>query len=134
MIDIKAWIKKHEGLRLHPYKDAVDKLTIGYGRNLDDHGISSQEADFLFDNDLDCCKKELSQYSWYLSAPLHVQYALLNMCFNMGISRLLTFTKMIFALISKDYTKASIEALNSQWAEQVGQRAKDVALMMREGL
>ena len=37
------------------------------------------------------------------------------------------------ALTAKDYTKASIEALDSKWATQVGQRAKDVALMMRQG-
>jgi lysozyme len=51
----------------------------------------------------------------------------------MGINRLLGFKKMIMALTVKDYTKAAIEALDSRWATQVGGRAQDVALMIRDG-
>ena len=40
-------IKKHEGLRLFPYKCSVGKLTIGYGRNIEDTGISKEEAETL---------------------------------------------------------------------------------------
>lgn len=131
--DIKKWIKNNEGLRLKLYKDTVNKWTVGYGRNIEDNGISKEEADFMFDNDFARCQKELSIYSWYINQPENVQAALMNMCFNLGISRLLGFRKMIASLNAKDYTTASIEALDSKWATQVGQRAKDVALMMRQG-
>lgn len=131
-MELKNWIKKHEGLRLLPYEDTVSKMTIGYGRNLSDNGISAQEADFLFNNDFERCKKELSEYSWYVDQPLNVQGALINMCFNVGINRLLGFKKMIAALSAKDYSKAAKEALDSQWATQVGQRAKDIAIMISE--
>lgn len=131
--NIKDWIKKCEALRLLPYLDKVGKLTIGYGRNLDDVGISKQEADFMFDNDFSQVEKTLSTYDWYNIQPDGVKAALINMCFNVGITRLKEFKKMIAALKNKNYTAAAQEALNSKWAIQVGQRAKDVALMLREG-
>lgn len=133
MSELKDWIKQHEGYSSHPYLCTSKRVTIGWGHNLDDLGITKEEAEFILDNDIARCEKELSQYSWYRIQPEHVQHALINMCFNMGITRLTGFTKMITALINQDYTKASIEALDSKWAKQVGQRAKDVALMMREG-
>lgn len=57
----------------------------------------------------------------------------MNMCFNLGISRLKGFKRMIVALEKKNYTVAAMEALDSKWSTQVGQRAKDIALMIREG-
>ena len=36
IIGIFDQLKRDEGLRLTPYQDSVGKLTIGYGRNLDD--------------------------------------------------------------------------------------------------
>ena len=87
-------------------------------------------------NDIDRCIYQLSAYPWYVHQPQHVQDALVNMCFNRDLSKLLTFRgfrKMIVALTTKNYTQAAIEALDSDWAQQVGQRAKDVALMIRQG-
>lgn len=133
MNNLKDWIKKHEALRLRLYLDTVGKQTIGWGRNIEDNGISKEEADFMFDNDFARCQRKLAPFPWYVNQPQNVQDALMNMCFNMGIGRLLGFKKMIIALTAKDYTKAAIEALNSKWAGQVGQRAKDVALMIRQG-
>lgn len=133
MKNLKDWIKHHENCKLRIYTDTVGKMTIGWGRNIEDNGINQQEADFMFDNDFARCQGELAPYTWYTDQPQHVQDALMNMCFNMGIGRLLGFKKMIAALNKKDYTTAAIEALDSLWSKQVGQRAKDVALMMRQG-
>lgn len=131
--ELMNWISTHEGYNNHPYIDSVGKLTIGYGRNLADNGISHEEAELMLSNDVIRCIEELSHYPWYQDKPSHVQDALVNMCFNLGINRLLGFKKMLQALLNKDYTKAALEALDSKWALQVGQRAKDVALMMRQG-
>jgi hypothetical protein len=43
---------RHEALRLKPYRCSADKLTIGIGRNLDDVGITEEEAYFLLGNDI----------------------------------------------------------------------------------
>ncbi len=133
MKNLKEWIKYHEALKLQLYLDTVGKQTIGYGRNIEDNGISKEEADIMFNNDFARCQSELAPYPWYTEQPKNVQNALMNMCFNLGITRLLGFKRMIKALEQKDYTKAALEALDSSWANQVGMRAKDVALMIREG-
>lgn len=130
--NLKEWIKKCEGFASHIYLDTVQKWTIGYGRNLHDNGITREEADYLFDNDFNRCVQELEKYSWYLKQPEAARSALINMCFNMGITKLLGFKKMINALENGNRTLAAQEALNSLWASQVGQRAKDVAVMIRE--
>lgn len=115
------------------YLDTVGKQTIGWGHNIEDNGISKEEADFIFDNDFARCQRELAPFPWYVNQPENVQAALMNMCFNMGIGRLLGFKRMLSAINGKDYTKAAMEALDSKWAGQVGDRAKQVALMMRQG-
>jgi lysozyme len=131
---LEEFIMRHEGLILNPYRDSVGKLTIGYGRNLDDVGISKEEAHYLMRNDISNCRKDLAQYPWFFKSPYTVQTALLDMCFNLGIGGLLKFKRMIKAIEEKNYTKAALEALDSKWAKQVGSRAKDVALMIRESV
>lgn len=132
-MSLRDWIIAHEKLKLKPYLDTVGKLTIGVGRNLDDNGISVEESYFLLDNDIARCKRELEIYPWYMRLDPNRKDAILNMCFNLGISRLLGFKKMIKALERHDYTRAAIEALDSKWASQVKGRAIDVATVLREG-
>jgi len=132
MDQVKAWIKNCEGLNLHPYLDTKGHVTIGWGRNLD-NGISKDEAQLMFENDFLRTENELLKCDWYTIQPPGVQNALLNMNFNLGITKLSGFTGMIQALKEKNYSKASQEALNSDWANEVGQRAKDIAVMIRAG-
>ena len=49
---LKDLIIKHEGLRLFPYRCSAGKLSIGVGRNLDDVGITRDEAEFMLDGDI----------------------------------------------------------------------------------
>lgn len=130
---LKTWIKSHEGFSSKPYICSAGKLTIGFGRNIQDNGISFNEAELMLDNDINTAEKELLKYDWYFNSPPNIKDALINMCFNMGITRLLGFKKMITAIEKKDYTNAAIESLDSKWAKQVGNRAKDIAIMIRQG-
>lgn len=130
---LKKWITHDEGRKPKPYVDTVGKISIGIGRNLTDNGLSQDEIDYLFANDYKRVEQELAPHKWYTKQPEGVRNALFNMCFNMGINRLLGFKKMIAALDNRNYTIAAIEALNSKWAKQVGQRAKDIAAMIRDG-
>jgi|FreactTroBogLake_1042271.scaffolds.fasta_scaffold63967_1 lysozyme len=130
-IALKKWIKQDEGLYLFPYMDITGHVTIGYGRNLD-NGIRTDEAELMFENDFNQSVKELEQYSWYLNQPQNVKNALININFNLGIHKLLEFHDMIHALIDKDYKKAAQAALNSLWAKQVPNRAKEITDMMME--
>lgn len=129
---LKQWLRVHEGFNHLPYIDSVGKLTIGYGRNIQDNGISRAEAEFMFNNDILRAIQSIEDFSWYQEAPESTKRALVNMMFNLGLPRFLSFKRMIEALKRHDYTQAAIEALDSKWAAQVGSRAKDVALMIRQ--
>lgn len=132
MQDLIEDLKRDEGFRSHPYKDTVDKWTIGYGRNLDDVGISRAEAEYLLNHDVGIAYEETrADYPWIKEAPLDVQRGLYNMAFNMGRNRLSGFKKMLAALEDGNYGKAADEALDSKWATQVGARATRIANLFR---
>lgn len=133
MDDLEKWIAKHEGFRAFPYHCPSGKLSIGYARNIEERGITHEEAELLLKNDILICKQELAPFSWYAFQPQNVKNALINMCYNLGLSRLLGFKRMIAALEREDYTNAAKEALDSKWARQVGDRAKDIAVILKEG-
>lgn len=126
-------LERHEGLRLKPYRDTVGKLTIGYGRNLDDRGISEDEAGFMLDNDIDQVVSELERMPLFLSLNSVRRVVLANMAFNMGVPTLLEFRRMLGALAEKDWDRAAAEMMDSKWARQVGGRATELAELMRRG-
>jgi lysozyme len=125
---------RHEGLRLTPYRCTAGKLTIGVGRNLDDNGISRDEAMTMLDNDIFASTQEL-----YTRFPItlemdHVRtLCLVNMLFNLGSSRLAKFKKMWAAIEQQDWEEAANQMLDSMWADQVGRRAVELADQMRTG-
>ena len=135
MTNLERQLFRHESMVLKPYKDTVGKLTIGVGRNLDDMGISEDEALFMLRNDIRRCQYELVANILYWDSIDEVrQDVLLNMCFNLGISRLRSFRKMWNAIKDKDYETASVEMLDSRWSQQVGNRAKELANIMKTGI
>lgn len=127
-------VKKHEGFRSKLYTDSRGIYTIGYGRNLQDEGVSELEASILLTNDLVQCQFQLSEYPWFAIQPEAVQFALIDMCYNMGLSKLLGFKNMITALKTKNLSLASTEALDSDWAEEVKSRALDDANLIKSGI
>jgi lysozyme len=127
-------LERDEGIRLHPYRDTKGILTIGIGRNLDDVGISKGEAYTMLHNDLERVIVDLDQYiPWWKKLNDTRQRVLANMCFNMGITRLLGFHQMLAATALEQYEKAAEEMRISLWARQVGPRATRLAEQMRVG-
>ena len=53
------------------------------------------------------------------------------MCFNMGSPRVSKFQKMLAALEVQDYQTASTEMLDSRWASQVPNRARELSEIMK---
>jgi len=124
MNDIEKYISANEGLKLKPYKCTAGKLTIGYGRNLDDRGISEDEALIMLKNDIALCQYELNRtLDFYVALPDNVKTVLIDMCFNLGISGLLKFKNMLSAIKEGNYQKAGSELMNSAYAGQVPNRA-----------
>ncbi len=131
-MSLKDDIKRQEGLRLKPYIDSVGKLTIGYGRNLDDVGISEAEANSMLDADLRIAINEVQRlFPWLINLSESRKNVIYNMAFNMGLPTLQKFKNMIAAINCGDYITAADEMLNSKWARQVGIRADELANIMR---
>jgi lysozyme len=124
-----------EGLRLKPYKDTKGILTIGVGRNLDDVGISHDEAMALLDTDIANHAADLDrELPWWSRLDDARQLVLANMAFNLGIQRLLLFKKMLDHLARGEYDAAADEMQASSWAGQVGPRATRLIATMRGGM
>lgn len=127
-------LRIHEGLRLKPYLDEVGKLTIGFGRNLDDVGISAQEAEILFENDLLDARKRTEQlFPWFGILDAVRQDVIVMMVFNMGGGGVHNFTQMIEAIKRGDWNTAAEEMIDSVWARQVKDRAHVLSKMMKTG-
>lgn len=132
----KNMTKTFEGLRLKPYKCTAGKLTIGYGRNLEDVGISQAEADMLFERDFTMAESEVkrlckaNQIDWENLIEQRF-YVLTDMMFNLGYNRLSKFKKFLYALKTGSYAAAADEMLDSVWAKQVGNRATQLSVLMR---
>lgn len=133
MHSIEEQLIMHEGLRTKPYKCTANKITIGVGRNLENRGITKQEALYMLENDIKSIEKNLKEYSWYRDLDKVRQKVIIDMCFNVGLYGLLSFNNMIQAIRDKDYHKASEEMENSRWYRQVGNRAKRLCKMMKTG-
>ena len=131
---IEELLIQHEGLQLRPYTDASNKLTIGVGRNLDDTGITREEAMMLLRHDIDRVTQQLdARLPWWRSLSAARQNVLISMAFNLGVDGLLGFTRMLSNLQDGDYSGAAEEMLSSKWATQVGNRAVELADMMENG-
>ena len=119
-------IIRHEGLRLMPYKDTVGKLTIGVGRNLDDMGISPDEAMLMLDNDIARAYDYLEKYPWFTGLAEGRKAACINLMFNLGQTRFAGFKKFIAAMAAKNYVLAGDELKSSKWHGQVKIRGPEI--------
>jgi len=131
---LKEQIRRHEGIQLKPYRCTAGKLTIGYGRNLDDNGISQKEADFLLNQDIDVAIDDARLlFPNFDELTTHRQAVLANMALNIGRRRLAQFVKLRHAVQQERYDKAANEMMDSLWASQVGNRATELSELMRAG-
>ncbi len=132
---LEALLRRHEGVRLKPYRDTVGKLTIGVGRNLDDVGITPDEATVLLRTDIDRTAAALdTALPWWSSLEPARRRVLMDMAFNLGVPGLLAFKLTLAAVRDSCFDEAATRMLQSRWATQVGRRAQEMAQAMRTGL
>ena len=132
--DLITQLIDHEGLKLFPYHCTADKLTIGVGRNLEDRGISEDEAAYLLKNDIEIVERELLEAQPLVSMldPVR-QRVLVDMGFNLGTPTLMKFQKMWDAIEDEDWAEAADQMMDSKWARQVGRRAERLCQAMARG-
>jgi lysozyme len=104
------------------------------GRNLDDRGITEDEARYLLKNDIAIVEEELLRAKPSVADLDAVrQRVLVDMGFNLGLPILLKFQNMWAAIEDEDWIDAAEQMLDSRWAKQVGRRAARLAEAMRSG-
>lgn len=141
MTDAKSLIKRQEGLRLTPYRDTLGNLTIGYGHLINEacerfpDPLTELQAETLFIEDFrrasHRCELLIPGYDELDEVR---QAVLLSMAFNLGIKGLLRFQRFLEELRLGHWERAADEMLRSKWAGQVGNRATELADMMRAGM
>ena len=129
-------IKRQEGLRLTAYVDTLGNRSIGFGHTPAFSGqtITEAEAESLLIQDLSAAQSSLlSSLPWCFSLSVPRYCVLWNMTFNMGIGHLLEFRLMLAAVRNANYSEAARQMMNSLWAEQVKERATELAEQMETG-
>lgn len=151
--DMNTWVDRlieHEGISLMPYRCVRGKLTIGVGRNLDDnplsmeekralgdymHGITTNGAKMLLRNDIKVAyngaKKIFKDFDELCEDR---RYALVDMCFQLGVKGVAKFRRMRWAIAGKDFEEASRACLSSVYAKQTPKRANRIAEVIRTGV
>ena len=126
-------IKQHEGFKSRVYKCTEGYDTIGYGFAIKDLVIDEDIAELILMRKLDKLQERInSVFNWFYNAPEEVRNVVTNMCYQMGVSGFAKFKKTIYLLETEQYDEASVEMLNSLWAKQTPNRAKELSEQIRD--
>lgn len=130
---LRVSVQTHEGLSLTMYTDTTGHWTIGYGRNIQNNGITKAEAEAMLDHDLETaivqCQKS---FPWFNGADGPRQQVIAELMFEMGPKTLGEFTHMLAAVAAGTYDLAASELLRSTWASQVGStRSRQMADLLQ---
>lgn len=135
---IVEMLKRHEGLRLHPYYCSQKKLSLGIGRNLQDRGITESEAFYLLHGDINLVQEELTK-NWgvWRTFPEKARLVCIDMTFQMGITGFMKFKETRKLMELGKWLEASEEVLRSRYAVQTPNRAlynsRQLALCNKDG-
>jgi len=156
---LRKMIKRHEGLRLFPYRCIGGKLTIGYGWNLDAHPlpvdyahclratgkITEAMAEHLLTIMIDMAERDCRDiYPGFNRFSETRRFALIDFLFNLGSTRALKFKKMRKAIEAEDWEEAANQVNDSVYWRQLGgdpagtddgklERPEEIAQMLRIG-
>ena len=136
----KQEIKRHEGEVLNIYEDSLGYKTLGVGHLCQPNdpeydwavgtSVSQEVVDMYYEDDFDKHYMEAihvfgSHEDWD-ELPEVIQRVLVNMCFNLGGSRLSKFRNMLKACRNHDWKEMSVQMQDSRWYRQVGRRSKEL--------
>jgi len=127
-MDLLKQIKKHEGFKPRVYRCTEGYNTIGYGFAIKDLVLDEDIAELILMRKLDKLQERISSvFGWWLDSPQDVKDVVVNMCYQLGINGFSKFKKTIYLLETEQYEDASIEVLDSLWARQTPNRAKEIS-------
>ena len=137
---LKDSVKQHEGYRNKVYLDTLGKRTVGVGHLCvedfweDDKEYSEKFLLEILEKDLGQAiigARELMIEHDCIDINEKAEEILIEMVFQLGKTGVSKFRKMWDALSEKNYIGASYEMLDSRWAKQTPNRAKDMAQIMK---
>ena len=121
-------IKQHEGYVKRVYKDSLGIDTIGYGFAIKDLELDQDICDMILDRKLKDLERMVnSKFNWYRYMPPEIKNVVIEMCYQLGVTGFSNFRKTITFLQNKQFHDASVEMLDSRWAEQTPVRAKELS-------
>lgn len=111
----------NEGFRAKPYQDTLGVWTFGHGLTF----ITESESIRIVGERVEKIQFELaSKLPYFDRLPVNVQDVLCEMAYQLGVTGLLAFRKMLAYIENSQYDDAAVEGLNSLWARQTPGRAK----------
>jgi len=145
-------LKLNEGNKPKVYEDSRGNRTIGVGFNLEDAGnrrfleqegididelfdgreLSDRETKILYNHSLRQAFSDAQKFDPNLAQrPEAARMAIVDMAFNLGLTRLNKFKKMKAGLMNNDYQTAADEMVDSKWYKQVKSRGPRMVDVMR---
>ena len=125
-----ADIKAHEGYSKKVYKDTLGYDTIGIGFLVSSLELDEDVCDIILERRLEKNEVVLQRkMPYYSNLPIEVKNIIQNMYYQLG-NRLFNFVKTLHYIENGKWTAASIEMLDSLWAKQTPNRAKELSERM----
>ena len=132
MKDLLESIKKHEGFVEHVYDDSLGIPTIGYGFAIKDLVLEEDLCDEILLRKLRILGKSvIGKFPFFDSLPSDCKTVLMEMCYQLGVTGVSKFKTALKAMEDGDWEKAADEMLDSKWAKQTPNRAKEMSNIIR---
>ena len=130
--DLLKRIKHHEGFRSRVYQCTEGYDTIGYGFAIKDLELDEDIAEEILMRKVEkLIKRVRARFDWLDSVPHEVQGVLVEMSYQMGLSGVSKFKKALHAMQMFQWKEAAKEMLDSRWAKQTPNRAKELSNIIR---
>ena len=138
--ECKEQIKRHEGEVFEIYEDSLGYKTLGIGHLCQPQDpeydwkvgtkVSQEVVDMYYEQDFEKHYQEtihvFGSEEDFENLPEPIQRVLVNMCFNLGGTRLSKFKNMLAACRSHDWKEMAQQMQESRWYWQVGRRSKEL--------
>lgn len=137
---LEAELRRDEGVRYTRYIDSRGNPSCGCGHNLKvkplpadwKFPLTDAQVDQLLVADIADTLHQLDTHiPWWRTLSEVRQRVVANMCFNLGIEKLLLFKQALGAMMEGGWLVASEQMQASDWYREVGQRAVRLCEAMR---
>lgn len=146
-------VEQAEGYRASPYRDTEGLWSVGTGRCLETNPLTGKEwKDLLDAGELDVTithegatrllKTGVADaliacaitFRWWADLDEGRRDVIAEVAYQLGLTRLMRFRKMLAAMERRDYDSAATELLDSLYARQVPARAQRLSTQLRTGV